>query len=426
MMKGWLPLVVGLSLVGCIPWFVPREDSHQIIADSAAWCWFADPRAVVYKGRTYVGWVNDAGDIQVGAYDGHAQEWNITTLHPALQVDDHANPALLVLPAGRLMAFYSPHSGAPMYYRITERPGDISSWTEARELGVNTEGRHGYTYPNPVLLSGEENRIYLFWRGANYKPSFSTSDDGGKTWSAALTLIEGRGARPYVKYVTDGDRRIHFAFTDGHPRKELANSIYYAFYENGAFYQADDTLIRTMADLPFDPAEAHLVYDGLRPEGRAWIWDIALDHEGQPVIVYTALPLETDHRYRYARWTGGRWLDREVVAAGGWFPQTLEGVKERETYYSGGIYLDHQDPSVVYLSRPVRGVFEIEKWTTTDGGAIWTSEAVTAGSLKNNIRPVVPHGDRQNGPDLIWMHGDYTHYTEFQTQLKMKPAGRED
>jgi len=418
--KGWLPLVAGLLLAGCDNWFVPRGGACQIIADQGAWCWFADPRAVVSQGRTYIGWVSGTGDIQIGAFDHRTQELTTATLHPALLVDDHVNPALLVLPDGRLMVFYSPHSYEPMYYRIAMRPGDISAWSEERELGVNTEGRYGYTYPNPMFLPGEGNRIYLFWRGGNYMPSFSTSDDNGKTWSAARTLVKGHGRRPYIKFVTDGDKRIHFAFTDGHPRKELANSIYYAYYEDGAFYQADGTLVRTRADLPFDPAEAHLVYDGLGPEGRAWIWDIALDSEGRPVIVYTALPQETDHRYRYARWTGERWLDGEITAAGGWFPQTPEGGREGEPHYSGGIILDHVDPSIVYLSRPVQGVFEIEEWTTTDGGVTWISEPVTAGSLKNNVRPVVPRGYKQGGLDLVWMYGDYIHYTRYDTELKMK------
>ena len=39
---------------------------------SGAWCWFGDPRAVYYQGahrRTYVGWIDRAGSIQVSSYD---------------------------------------------------------------------------------------------------------------------------------------------------------------------------------------------------------------------------------------------------------------------------------------------------------------------------------------------------------------------
>ena len=48
-------------------------------------------------------------------------------------------------------------------------------------------------------------------------------------------------ARPYTKVYSKGDDKIHFTFTDGHPRNEPLNSIYYVCYKNGAFYKADGT-----------------------------------------------------------------------------------------------------------------------------------------------------------------------------------------
>lgn len=408
-------------LAGCAGKEISQFPTETLTADGA-WCWFADPRGVVHGDQTYVGWVDRAGDIQVAAYNHATGQTATATLHAALQVDDHANPALLGLPDGRLMAFYAPHSGRPMYLRTSVNPGDISAWGAARELGVNTAGRHGYTYPNPMILSEEQDRIYLFWRGGDYQPNFSTSPDGGASWTEARTLIAGSGARPYIKFVTDGRRRIHFAFTDGHPRKEPANSIYYAYYDSGAFYRADGTLIKTMAGLPFTPSEADQVYSGADTTGRAWIWDIALDRKGKPVIVHSTHPEEADHRYRYARWTGRSWASTEVARAGGWFPQSLPDQLEREPHYSGGIYLDHGDPSVVYLSRPVNGVFEIEQRITPDGGATWKTYPVTSGSSRNNVRPFVPRGYQGKGPAVIWMAGDYIHYTRYHTRLLMKVA----
>ncbi|GAH06405.1 unnamed protein product, partial [marine sediment metagenome] len=80
--------------------------------------------------------------------------------------------------------------------------------------------------------------------------------------------------------------------------------------------------------------------------------------------------------------------------------------------------LDHSNPSVVYLSREVNGVFEIEKWTTPDGGAAWTSQNITAGSQKNNVRPVVSRSHKPGRPALFWMHGDYIYYTRYHTAIK--------
>ena len=90
-----------------------------------------------------------------------------------------------------------------------------------------------------------------------------------------------RTARPYVKYRGDGESRIHFGFTDGHPRDVPNNSIYYMYYEAGAFRHADGTQIKTVAQAPVEPTEADRVYNG-STKGKAWIWDIALDSQTGP------------------------------------------------------------------------------------------------------------------------------------------------
>ena len=38
---------------------------------------------------------------------------------------------------------------------------------------------------------------------------------------------------------------------------------------------------------------------------------------------------------------------------------------------------------------------------------------------KNNIRPVVPRNRDKAGVQAIWMRGDYTHYTDYDTKLMM-------
>ncbi|MCK4966716.1 BNR-4 repeat-containing protein [bacterium] len=389
------------------------------------WCWFADPRAVYHEGkhkRTYTGWVNRAGDIQVGSYDHDTRIITTVTLKDSLESDDHANPAILIRNDRRLMVFYSAHGGEYMYYRISENPEDISSWDDERVVGSNTWRAKSCTYPNPIQLSKENNVIYLFWRGENWKPCFARSKDG-INWDSFKILIEGSGAVPYVPYLkfdSDGVEKIHFAFTDGHPEIEKRSSIYYACYHNGKFYKANGSEIKDMKDLPINPSEADKVYDANISGVRSWIWDIAIDNSGNPVIVYTYLPEETDHQYRYARWNGRKWEDYEITKAGSWFPQTQKGQQEPDPYYSGGIILDHNNPSVVYLSKEINGIFEIEKWMTPDGGAAWTSEKITSGSKKNNVRPIVPRGYKKGEVGLIWMYGDYIEYTEYYTALKMR------
>jgi hypothetical protein len=406
---------------------LPGEGFPEFSSDGA-WCWFGDPRGLRFRGihdRVYAGWVDSEGSIVVSSLDLETGERIEEAVQPEFNRDDHANPSLMVLPDGTLVVFYTSHGSDvsdAMYYRLSEWPEEITAWSEPHEISTNTEGPRGHTYPNPVRLSEEGGRIYLFWRGGNFKPSFSHSDDL-VTWSPARTLIQSDEAtvvRPYVKIASNGRDAIHFAFTDGHPRNEPENSIYYLRYRDEAFTRADGAVMGTMEDLPLVHGRTDLVYDGRLTGVRAWIWDVAADEQGNPVIVYTRLPEESDHRYHYARWDGEEWVDSEITSAGGWFPQTPEGVTEPEPHYSGGIVLDHEDPSVVYLSRPVAGVFEIERWWTGDGGATWRATPITRGSANDNVRPFVIRAHGGSSPTVLWMENRrYRHYLDFESAIRM-------
>lgn len=400
------------------------DHGGRIFTPDGAWCWFSDPRAVYRDGRIIAGWVTADGSIQVGARSLAGGELTVATLAPQFERDDHDHPTLVFLPDGRLSAFYSRHSKGDMFLATTVRPGDFTAWSPSRELGFldPARGPRGITYANPFVLSAEDHAFWVFWRGSDFKPTFSISRDGGATWEPQRTLIsqQGRdsGNRPYVKYWSDGRGRIDVIFTDGHPRNEAANSVYFVRYERGAFWRADGTRIGTLDDLPLQPAQCDRIYDGATA-GRAWIWSVVEDAEGNPVVGYTRLPAEQDHRYHYARWDGSRWADHEITAGGSWFPQTPAGEKEREPHYSGGLSIDPANPARVYVSLPINGVFEIREFSTRDGGATWTSVPVTANSAADNVRPFVVPGTPAGQTVVLWMHNlSYSHYTRYETQLR--------
>ena len=390
---------------------------YTLVGD-ASWCWFADPRGVYYHNlneRTYYGWMTASGDVNVAQYDHATQETKYSTLRNNLEIDDHDNPSILIRASDRrVIVFYSKHTAEPhLYYRLSTNPEDITSFTAEQQVSGIVDN---VTYPTPFQLADESNRIYLFWRGIGWQPTYATSSNGGSTWSAPAQLVQGAD-RPYVKYESDGRGKIHFAFTDGHPRENPSNHIYYAYYYNGGYYRANGTLIKLLSAGYLATSEAEVVYDA--SQGRGWVWDIALDSLGRPVIVYTALPAENNHRYRYARWTGSTWRDAELIAAGAWFPQTPNGTTEPEPHYSGGIVLDHTNPSVVYLSRPINNVFEIEKWVSNDNGVTWpTKSSITSNSIVNNVRPYIIRNHKPGDFELMWMNGYYRHYTDYHTAIK--------
>ena len=395
----------------------PAAAAVHPIGDGA-WSWFGDPRAVTYTGahtRTYTGWVDLQGDIKVSSYD-HASGQRVTVLLQArLNQDDHANPSLQVRPDGRLVVYYSRHVGPAMHYRVSSQPEDVTSWGPPQTMPTNTPGIRGYTYPNPIHLDAED-ATYLFWRGGNYNPAFSVQQDGGTTWSPARTLITMPGERPYVKYDSSGGDTIHVAYTNAHPTEFGDVNIYYARVRGGRIERAGGQQIGSLDD-PITPAEGNLVYNGTE---QAWVHDVAADAVGRPVIVFASFPSATDHRYHYARWTGSAWDVHQITPAGGSFRE--DGGSPD---YSGGVTLDHEDPSRVYLSRQVgTGLWQVETRTTADGGATWATQVLTGGG--KNVRPIAPRGGTAFGADMsvLWMRGAYPDYVSYRTEIDalMGPA----
>ncbi len=400
---------------------LPGESYAELTADGA-WSWFGGPRAVFDSGehrRTYVGFVTSTGDIAVAHFDHDSGEVVSAVSKEQLQQDDHASPAILVRPDHRLMVFYSGHRGRWMVYRLSTRAEDVTSWGSEHAAAGHTSEYAGYTHPGVVLLAGEGGRRYVFWRGAEYLPMFVYSETG-MDWSDPAVSLSGSGEAPYFKTVSDGASTIHFAFSNHHPGQEPASSVYYVCYRDGEFRRADGSPVGTMEDLPLTFEDLDLVYDATATGVPAWLWDVAFDATGAPVIVYAAFPHEDDHRYRYARWDGAEWADTEIASGGSRFPSVEKGRRHFDPYYSGGVALDPADPSIAYLSRPVGGVFEIERWATPDGGRSWASGPVTSGSRFDNVRPVVPAGHAPDGPRLIWMNGPYADFTAYSTSLRMK------
>ena len=110
----------------------------------------------------------------------------------------------------------------------------------------------------------------------------------------------------------------------------------------------------------------------------------------------------------------------EITAAGGSFRE--DGGRR---CYSGGLTLDHEDPSRVYLSRQVGpGAWQVETWTTADDGATWTSRRSRRGG--KNVRPVSPRGMAATGGDksVIWMNGGYWSYEAYDTAHPRPHADR--
>lgn len=381
---------------------------YREVISNGCWTWYGDPKAVYYKGtyeRTYMSWITNTGQLQVASYDHNTGSQVTRTLRSGFERDDHDHPSLLVLPDGRITAFFSEHNGIYVYQYTTTLPENVSSWVEYPALLTVT------TYPNVMMLSEENNRIYLFVRGDMRQPHYMTSEDSGRTWSRVTRIFQG-DVWPYLKYASNNRNRIHIAAE--WDNRDTPENHYHLYYEAGKFYKMDGTHIGSVDSLPVDMSKGDLIRSNSDGK-RATVWDIALDPDGFPVIVWVKFQTNTDHRYMYTRWTGNAWLENEIVAANGYMGNTT-------TDFSPGITLDHGNPDVVYLSRQISGELELEQWETSNRGVSWSHYQITSNSSEMNTRPCVPRGSPPNSPaGLIWLYGRYDEYGEgkYYTGVRM-------
>ena len=416
-----------------------RGDFHTL-TDNGAWSWFMEKRVIIDHGRLIAGSVRANGTFKDSQLPGwgnvelnvldlkSGQERNLV-LHEHLEQDDHNCPGLLILRDGRYLAAYTRHNQEPrLYFRISKNPHDPFEWGPEVEfvppgLKGNWSGDNT-TYCNPIMLSGEHDRIYLFHRGVSQDPNYLVSDDDARTWKYGGKLFDGRhGYSPYTKYAWDGNT-IHFVCTDDHPRN-YDNSLYYGFIRDGQVYRAAGELVgplSTTTNTTIHPWDLTRIFQG-GSNNVAWMTDMQLDAKGRPVVLFTVKKDGAgsvrgkggmDMRFHYARWDGSHWQESEIAYAG-------KRLYPNEDDYTGLGAIDPQDTAVLYISTDVwprtgkplisaadgKRHHEIFRGTTTDSGLTWNWLPVTENSTADNLRPVVPQWE-DSRTALVWMRGKYS------------------
>ena len=410
-------------------------DPHPftIFMKEGGWCWFQDPRAIIHDDKLFMGAVrgNGNGEAKVGVYDLAADKpLGEVTLHQEFDRDDHNAPVFYPRPDGSVLAVYARHNRDRYHYSRVSDPKNPLKWSpEVKHLRNSPNPRDQVTYMNLYSLE-KEGRLYNFYRGIDFNPTFVSSSDQGLTWSEPTHFLKsevnGRH-RPYARYAGNKVDTIHASITDAHPRN-FGNGIYYFAFRNGTFYRADGTFIKSLKEHgALMPSEAELVYKGpgtpyraddLSAIGAAWTSSIMVDEKDHPHIGYTVYMSNEDHRYRIASWNGKKWIDREVAYAG-------KCLYDRESSYTGLISIDPVDPSVVFISTDVDpntgkddgGQHEIyrAKIGPSDDLSTIKWQAVTKDSPVRNLRPaIVRDGDRRV---VLWLRGGFLSYTDYQLDV---------
>lgn len=447
-----------------LPYEIETQGGAELVAD-ASWVWFAGPRSVCYKGthnRVYTAYVDGAGDIMVCSFDCDTQAISTFELHAAFTspMDDHNVPGLLVLPSGKIMAFYgnSDTGNGKLYTRVTTNAEDITAWgaeTTTQVLGASAI----LEYPHPHFLSSEgtQGRIYLFFndRSGTGGISYITSDDLGVTWSSVTSI-----ANPvlpnitYAQFADNGVDRIDIAFTDNPPlapgtsgQQVGPDNLYHVYIKAGNLYTTGGTVISTLAALGSTGlSTSTLQSDGAEiaayssSVGPYWVWDLQYDASGNPMMVYVTYPAAggntdwTNQTYRWAFWNGSAWTFSEICVGGNWIAPNPSPGGTYNWAYSGGLALmpgGTTGTANVYLSREVAkqgcyDAFELEKWTTTNNGSTWTKTArVTPGARRKNVRPIIPKNRSllsTTPPEVLFLSGGYTQYQNSSQSILAYPA----
>jgi hypothetical protein len=126
-------------------------------------------------------------------------------------------------------------------------------------------------------------------------------------------MIQSVGDRPYVKYGSNGKDRIYLTYTTVHPDPQYTNWVYYSEIDINTLnlYDVSNNLLQNVASSPYNvdtsTSSGALVVDS-PSTWRDWIWDLAHDEEGNPVIAMVRISKhKTQHDYYYAKWSGSEW-----------------------------------------------------------------------------------------------------------------------
>lgn len=408
--------------------YISTVATFQLVTDGM-WTWYNDPRAVVSEGVTYVGTISgnsSGGDVQLSKLASGAV--STTQLANNLQVDDHDNPGLVVLPGGKIAAFYSHHSGdtVGMRYRVSSNAlPDISSF--AAEVQVANGGiATGYCQVSLLndgivrVVQRSGNSTERTWQFV--EASAADVEAGTASWTRT-TILRTAGARPYVLSYKTAANRIDFLVTNGHPN-ETATSLYHIYMQldggTERWYKSDGTEI--VSGLPIDITTSGTLIQNTTG-GRCWNWALKLGADGYPRVLATRYPSSTgardivfsDIEYWHYRWTGTAWTGFPIASG-----QT--SLYPNENHYAGGLCFDGNTTDRLYMALVVDGIYEISEWAINETAqAVSKLRQITSGSTYHNIRPYSPEGYMDAG--VFWNHGPYTTYQNYSMGTKYAEGG---
>jgi hypothetical protein len=409
-----------------------NQGGSLLIADGCR-SWYVMPDTICSGSDTYTGSVNSAGDISITRLRSGVLSTSV--LKTALEIDDHDNPAMIILPSGQMMALYSRHSNTDNFirYRITTNPvSSITTWDNTiwnAEAQIST-GALPPSYPKPFVFSGDTN-IYVFYRAGSGtqrdQVAASTtiaSLSGTPTWTLT-TVIQSSSNRPYVQMkMNAAGNKLWFTSTNGHPA-EVSTSIYGGYFAlvTGAMKGYD--WASNNSALPLLVA-TNLTLIQNTTGGTNWNMDICVGSDGYPRALISRFPTDpftntnvmlTDCQYWLYRWNG-------TTVSGFQLASSQHSIYATQSPYLGNACFDgNYDGSTnftIYSAEwdSTDAVYKLAAYTINEAGQTRAKTGdISADPSSHSWRPSSPVG---HGVDysLSWIEGGYAQYTAFNTTMR--------
>lgn len=368
------------------------------------------PKAVYHAGsdKTFISWVaGQSGDVEVAAYDhATATMGSAFVLHAALggegTADLHDNPSVLVRSSdSKVLLAYCRHADSTVRTRLSSSALDVSAFAAEVSLDASLGGA---VYDYPCLFQLSNGTIYLFYRdfvgGTTAELTYSTSTDGGATWSSGVTLYKNPNKSTYWQIAQHGDQ-IHVVVQDLNPDEGANTAIYHFYLSGGNRYKSDGTQIT--AATPMGPSD--LTVADPSTDGAHQLYDLVFDADGHPVVATTVWTTRySAYKGRRVSWTGSAWEASDAITVTSGVPATP----------LLGMAIDPLDTNVLYMTRYVGTDWIIERHTYSGGS--WSATDISADTANDHLYPISVVG-ADPSLRILWMTGTYTSYTNWNTGI---------
>lgn len=359
----------------------------QIELRNTSWEWWIRPKISVFGNRLWLGGIDDSGQVRLDviASDGTT---NRVVLDNLSGNDDHNSCALLTVTGQVPIAFWCRHNQETFLRYKRGSAAAESSFVptfgalQQLSMGAGTTATYAHAFANSgvihlwtrVSTGVSQSRYYYYAR----------SSDWGATWDIAPEAALDAGFADAYLYpaMAQVGTTLRIGVTES--PESARNDVRYCEVDltTGAVTSGGSTVgnLWTPTGLPVALSSLEVVRDV--PVGiHSNFFDTGANSVPEVTWVeFDSADTQGTGMYYYAVKRAGTWTVNQVCPSGQEFGQDATGG------YMGGVHCTDVTGALILSRRSAGGTWTVERWTTVNDGASWTS-SVIASSTSPLVRP---------------------------------------